>query len=225
MTRQRKVLLLSSILALTLLGSAMPFLTGMAREYWWMRKLRQGDESERTTAMEELGKMGSRRAIPLLIEELDKAPDDLSVGYSLRALTQIGSVCVPALIEALRSDIEHKRASAAWVLHGFSSDAGDAIPELIRMSREDTDELRGLAFLALRAISPTDDRVIERLGEAIGSDESSAVRIVAIRLAGSLGPSARRAAPALARAVQDSDPEVREAANEALNRLQVENRD
>jgi HEAT repeat protein len=62
--------------------------------------------------------------------------------------------------------------------------------------------------------------VLPSLIKALGDEEESYVREVAARLLGEIGPDAESAVPALEKATKDESDEVREAATEALKRIQ-----
>ncbi len=133
---------------------------------------------------------------------------------------------VPALIEALRHKGSDIRRSAAIKLGGFGERATEAIPALEEAAEHDRDaRVREAAGNALTRIDPAQFppySPIPALIEALKDKRSDMRRTAAIKLAG-FREHARDAIPALEEAAEhDRDARVREAAGNALTRIDPE---
>ena len=131
---------------------------------------------------------------------------------------------VPALIEALRNRSQDIRRSAAVKLGGFGEQAKDAIPALQKAEEHDGDaRVREAAGIALSRIDP--ERFpyspIPPLIEDLKNKRGDTRLRAAIKLGG-FGEHAKDAIPALQKAAHDGDAGVRQAAGNALTRIDPE---
>lgn len=113
----------------------------------------------------------------------------------------------------LRDPAVDVRVRAAQELGGFDR---RAVPALTGALGDKEYSVRAAAVAALLKMRPTD--VVPTMVEALQSAEVS-VRANAAGVLGSFGTAAMPAVPALARALKDANPRVRELAGEALNRI------
>ena len=126
---------------------------------------------------------------------------------------------VPALVAALKGKDRATRLKAIDELGKMGSDAGDAVPELIELMEEPDEEMRFVLCIVLQEIGP---KSVPSLVCALASREPSRRRHAAEALAQIAGSGDTRplVAPTLpillAVATQDSDPQVRMAATDAI---------
>lgn len=113
----------------------------------------------------------------------------------------------------LRDSSPDVRARAAGALAAFEQ---RAVPVLTAALNDQEYKVRVSAAEALVKIGP--GPVVPGMIEALKSPEVP-IRANAAVVLGALGPSAQPAIPALARALKDPHPRVRELAGEALNRI------
>ncbi len=113
----------------------------------------------------------------------------------------------------LRDPSPDVRARAAQALATFEH---RAVPVLTSVLNDKEYKVRSNAAEALVKIGP--GRVVPSMIEALRSPEVP-IRANAAIVLGAFGPAAQGAIPALARALKDANPRVRELAGEALNRI------
>ena len=117
------------------------------REQWYLSRLDSSDEATRRNASEKLAEIGSRRAVPRLVEVLCQHPSD-NQHYSAQALVKIGRHAVPVLAEQLRKS-DCNVATSAYVLERIGA---RAVPALIELLHDDNASVRGEAAYALGGI-------------------------------------------------------------------------
>jgi HEAT repeat protein len=137
-----------------------------------------------------------------LIEQL-KSPDAGIRGRAAISLDQLGAAAkpaIPALATALADKNLNVRYWCAKVLRGFGPEAKEAVPALVA------------ALRTFPGGSPALDGP-----ERYYPD----VRSVAAEALGAIGPAAKDAVPALKEAAADKSPDVREAAAQAIRRIEA----
>ena len=115
------------------------------------------DEDVRSNAVEALGQIRSKDAVPALIQALQDQDPEVHV-RAASALVQIGTpktlkalkTAVPDLIQALQDRDKGVRADAASVLGMIGEGAKDAVPALIQALRDE--DVRSNAKYALGII-------------------------------------------------------------------------
>ena len=136
------------------------------------------------------------------------------------ALSRIGTVAIPPLMDALKSDDNGLRAGAAKALAGMGGDASPAISALIANLNAD-DEVRGETAEALGAIG---EGAVKPLADALKSADARARAGAAMALA-LVGPAAKESAPAFPELLKtESDPAVRAALLSALPKIGLDPR-
>jgi HEAT repeat protein len=114
----------------------------------------------RSAFIEAVGKIGApaRKAVPVLIDILQRDPDLDQRALAAQALSRIGPFARPAiktLIEALRLPHASLRIQAALALAQFEDDAKDAVPRLLPLLDDpESPQLRQAAFDAVQRIDP-----------------------------------------------------------------------
>ena len=159
-----------------------------------------------------------------LIREF-KAPydyNDASLGFKAACLelADIGLPAVPALIEALKHKVSDVKSNAAKALGLIGPAAKDAIPNLIVNLHDKNDEVREFSVIAIGEIGPSAKDAVPALIEAFLNDEDSWIRSEAKEALGYIGPAAKEAIPALNKLLDDENPDVREAAKEAIKKIE-----
>ena len=171
------------------------------------------------------------------LEAFDYESEEL-VNVAIPALRQMGTNAVGPLIVLLKAkdsclkeklvQILQKQSLVAFhftpahVLRGrailacekLGPSAREAVPALIDLLGEEDQPTPAAVISALAEIGGED--AVERLAQALRAGPTRAVRISAARALGSLGQKAKMAVPALLRATEDNDRELRREARKAL---------
>ena len=135
---------------------------------------------------------------------------------------------VAALADVVRSGPRQRKASAADALGEFGPKAAAAIPDLIQMLKEtDADksstenrdgEAAARALVRIATDAKGSAAVVTALENSLRSDARMS-RAAVIRALETLGPKAATAVPEIEALKDDSDPNVRKAASQALKTL------
>jgi CubicO group peptidase (beta-lactamase class C family) len=156
-----------------------------------VRQLGEADPARREQAAAQLGRLGPRAAAA--VEPLVAALGDEDLylrGAAAVALGRIGGAALPALNQALGSDHAGRRASAAIALGRLGAPAGQALPVLIRLLADPSEQVRQVAAVTIGDLAGVDG--VGGLTEAV---------------------------PALTRCLSDRDDAVRRSAAVALTRV------
>ena len=196
-----------------------------------------------------LGGIGGDDAIGALIENLSHEEPSGVRNFAAESLAQIGPTAIPALIDALHAPDAVLRTWAAEGLGLIGTDAQIAVPSLLDARNDSDIWVRMRSANALFRIDARADVAVSTLVTALQSEDARVRSFAAIYLgalgesgrpaesvlmealqddhpnvrcsaAGALGDiKARGAVPALVRALQDSDAEIRWAARVALKKI------
>jgi HEAT repeat protein len=181
-----------------------------------MRALKDPDANVRRLAARSLGLLGlaARPAVAALSAALQDT-DRVGCRLAAWALIQIGQAGIAALEQALFSGDDHICCEAVWALGQAGSKARTAIPALVGLLGQGTEEARrpapaedkdSLSSTAVFVIAPFRQPKVE-------------VRAGAIRALGQIGREAPEARFPLAAATQDRDPHIRALAFAALRNI------
>ncbi len=132
--------------------------------------------------------------------------------WSMAASGASGAFALPALVRGLRTRDAQARGLAAIAIAKYGARARPAVPALV--AALDTQDRRCLRMLG-NALAVVDSRALI----AAVQHERPEIRRGAVYAIGSLGKGGRAAAPALLRALEDPDEQVRRAAREALKAI------
>ena len=176
-----------------------------------------------------LGSDGSG-AVPALIEAIKKSgssPDDHEfVREAQFAISMIGAnakQAIPTLVKSLSSQDEEVVASAIFALGKIGPAAIGAVPQLRNLLGNQSTLVRLASVRALLEIQPGQRQLAAiaapQLIQAL-SNERELVRAEAASALGELGDLGRRAIPSLRKLLDDESARVREAAAEALKKLE-----
>jgi HEAT repeat protein len=165
-----------------------------------------------------LAKLGpdGKEAAPTLAATL-KDPDREIRRSALEALAQYGAdakAAVPGLRDILKGKDKTLHPNALDVLSQLGPAAKDAIPELIELLEDPS--LRESAATALGKIGKP---AVPALKEAL-KDNNAKVRAGACMALGEIGPDAKEALFALSSLQRDRDANVRDAATDAMRKVQ-----
>lgn len=207
------------------------------------------DDEDPLTAREAavaVGNIGRPALQPLLIRLRSKKPHNEAETI---ALARIGKDAVPPLLDALKSDDPTIRRRAALALGGMEAPPKEALPAVIALLKEWTENPEGDAYSAAGGVSGVAARrrhstTVRRLVTALPHfrheaadavpllipllrERSPALRIAAAQALGALGAAARPAIPALRELTADKESasEVTGAAGAALLALPLDRKE
>ena len=144
------------------------------------------------------------------LERLSKATKDDERDRATTAIRHIGTNALPLLIERLRAqDAPLKLLIMTWAEK----------QKLVPVHLKSAQQRRNEAIWGYEALGPLASAQIPSLADMVSHDPAFFVRHGAVSALGYVGPEARSAAPALFRATQDTDEEVRGVAFWALGRI------
>ena len=130
------------------------------------------------------------------------------------------SEATPALIKALQDANAEVRQQAAYGLGRIKPDAMLALPELLKAVKDKDKSVRCHAIHALGALGKPATSAIPELIRVLKEDVVADVRLAAIEELATFGPDARAALDVLMIASRDGKPAIREAAQEAVKKIQ-----
>lgn len=163
-------------------------------------------------------------AVPALTEALNEDDPEFKreVQYALATIGAPAAPAVAALIPSVEAQDDEVRHSAVYALGSIGEAAKSAVPALTgALSSQDNFTRFGAAW-ALVHIAPPDtahlEKILPVLIEGL-SGESDEVKLGAADVLAQLGPKAKDAVAALRKARSDSNPEVVDAVNRALEKI------
>lgn len=195
--------------------------------------LADGDPAVRMEAAAGLGRLNTSasEALPRLAAVLRQDPDPgvrAIAADSIRKMTPESRVVVAELGAALQDIDPLVRMNAALALLSLKEEARAAIPDLIAgATDEDNDTnldlftmtVRQVALRALGGAAAGTDAAVGTLTAALDGPAPSQTKAAAAWGLGMAGAHARDLAPAIRALLDDPDPDVRHAAEDALARM------
>lgn len=186
-----------------------------------------GNKDLRLFAVRILGRIGadSKAAVPALIKALsvDDVEFKREVHFTLGIIGPDSAPAVPELMKSLSSDEELIRNSAIFALGKIGPAAKDALPALRKNVTSEDRMLKRVSVWAMLKIDRGNERLsrlaVPLLAEGLGH-EMEMVRYEAAVALGEIGDLAKPALPALKQALEDKSAHVRDAAAEALKRIE-----
>jgi HEAT repeat protein/S1-C subfamily serine protease len=182
------------------------------------------DRDSRSTAINALGKIGkeAKIAVPKMAQLLSERDKDLRLTI-LTALKEIGPAAKEA-VSAIGKCLDFKEKdvslSALDVLSGLGSDAKAAVGDIVTLFvDEDVSPTNTLRTKAVDTLSRIGKPAVPRLHQELRK-ASIYVRLGAIEALGQIGPDAKEARGTLTQMTVSPDQRIREAANQALLRIQ-----
>jgi HEAT repeat protein len=173
----------------------------------YIGQLKTGTSIERETAIEQLGKMRSVRAITPLIEIYREKNGEITVDLRVwKALAEIGTPGIPVLTKALQDENVRVRECAVLALAYMGPIAAEAVPAIFEASKnEDIDDI------AIAALEHFGQAAIPGLqAELRGKDVESRARAVLVigRVLKRIGSADETTLRALAGSLRDENDVV-----------------
>jgi len=186
-------------------------------------------DSARQQATDALVQYGKRDGPQTYVPPLVEIVQDRQLGpgrrAAARALGWMGpgaDGAVPALCEALLDTGWKDRDVAAWALGRIAGNSDQARAALLKAMKDEDGRIRGAAAQALGKLGGSageDSQSVDALIEQLGSSDNF-VQAEAADALGRMGPGAKKAVPALKKAQQSEYHNVRQAAEEALKKIE-----
>ena len=154
-----------------------------------------------------------------------KDESEVPEGYTPEQWAEYQSDPVGWCIKELQNKNQTVRFNAVDILRGCAGDAKAAIPALCDLLENDkVTTIRAQCAFALQDICESVDaksakRAVAPLSKAL-QDPDDEVRALAANALGIIGPPVKSARPDLLKAVKDRNPDVREAAEAALEMIE-----
>jgi HEAT repeat protein len=199
----------------------------------WVKALDNPEPQARYRAIFALGAMGPEggEGVPALAQILVDDPDGEArhqAAFALSKMAPASGAAVSALAQALSDEEPYVRVNAALALSRLRTEARPAIPALIKALDDKGNRARVGQFfftiheavvLALGRASAGSDEAVPALTRLLRAKTPAALRRATVQALGEVGPEARPAVRHLRPLLEDSDPEVRHAAEEALRKI------
>jgi HEAT repeat protein len=189
-------------------------------------KDKTADPYARSSAAAFLGRIGSPDdAVILMTEVLTKEPD-ANVRVRRAALEVLGRCgrtaqsAAPLLARCLKDKDAEVRIAAAAALAQIGPDAKIALAGLREALKDENKFVRCQAMEALGRLGSDAVEAIPDLIEALKTEKVLDARVAAIKALGELGPLAKDAVGPLSDAAKSTQTAVRDAANDALKKIQ-----
>lgn len=191
--------------------------------------LKDQDSGVRLAAAFGLGRIGpeAASAVPDLAQALASDSDVAVRKEAARAFALLGldaKAAIPTLAKALREDkSEEVRQHAALALGKMRGEEVHAVaPAMIEAMKKDSD--KGVRIFVVHALGnslgPTLRDFVKDLAEHLPKEKEGDVRLAIVQELGALGPDAKDALPELQRAATDVQLTVRDAAKQAVKKVQ-----
>ncbi len=186
---------------------------------WYMRQLSSPELEERRHAVEQLGKLGYRKAVPLLVKVVKEEPDEAMRHRALWAVIAMGPAVV---MELLQSEFDYSKGHCPlfYVLDKADLEATrDAVRVLLECSGSEDSLTRWKVGCVLWQIGPLATSLIPELTIALDAGSVHVRRLAAFVL-GQIGPEAKDVIALLNQARRQEHEAVREAAAFALTHIE-----
>ncbi len=206
---------------------------GHSKRYW-IKALDSPDGDARRRAILALGAIGAEagEAVPALAAILREGPDRadrIEASLALSKMAPASGEAVPALTEALQDQDPFVRMNAAVALLRLGAQARPAVPALLKALDDETNQTTPGLFsctiqervaVVLGRASAGTAEAVPALLKVLEAADSHPTRAAAVRGLGEVGAAARAAAPRLRPLLEDGNALVREAAEEALPKIE-----
>jgi HEAT repeat protein len=229
------VLIPSSPIYLTKLYCSDDQYDGHSHRYW-IESLDNPSARVRREAVFALGACGAEagEAVPalaaLLLGDSDEAVRS-EAALALSKMNPASRTAVPSLSQALQDGNPGVRMYAALALFRLGGAARPAVPALIQALGDEGNQkrvgtffftIRELVALALGRASAGTAEAVPALMEILAGNGTLELRQAVVRALGDIGVEARPATPHLRKLLADQPPPLRQAAAEALDKIEGE---
>ena len=201
---------------------------------YWTKALDDPDPETRKSACFALGAIGAEaeRAVPKLAALMLEDQDPVVRAEAALALSKMDpatKAAVPQLAKALEDADPIVRMNAARALFRLKQDARPAVPAMLKAMADDenqtnvgifTTTVYELVVLALGRATAGTDEAVPVLTDALKKAPRLEARLAAIRALGEVGPAAKSVVPILKPLLEDKDRNIKEAADEALRKIE-----
>ncbi len=172
-----------------------------------------------------LGRMGpaAESAVGALVEDLPKDKDASVRKEIIKTLTSLGMGATTAsavLLDSLQDSDVEVRQRAAIALSRVAPPPETALPKLLKAIHDPDKSVRCHVIHAIGGLGKPAASAIPELVEILKKEESADVRLAAIEELASFGPDAKAAIDVLNVAAKDGRAAIRDAAQEALKKIQ-----
>jgi HEAT repeat protein len=187
--------------------------------------LQDADANVRVQSAFALGRMGTTAApavavLAKLVVNDKVASVRKEAAKTLAAIGADSRSAVQELIQALADSQTDVRQYAALTLGKIGPDAAAAVPSLQKALKDKDQEVRCQAARALGNCGKAGLLALPELIRLLKDDDVAEVRLAVIQVLGDFGPDAKDAVDALSIASRDGRPAIREAAADALKKVQ-----
>ncbi|MFL5339663.1 MAG: HEAT repeat domain-containing protein [Gemmataceae bacterium] len=190
-----------------------------------IERLKDPEANVRTTAAFALGRMGpvAVDATPALTALLTGEKNTAVLKEAAKTVGAIGpkaAGATTAVAQLLRRPEIDMRQQAAVVLAQLGPDAAAALPDLLVAIKDKEKSVRVLAVHAFGSLGKSALPKLQALINLLKDDDVPEVRLAIIEELGGLGPDAKDAVDALTICARDGRVAIREAAQDALKKIQ-----
>jgi HEAT repeat protein len=187
--------------------------------------LRDENTAARLQAAFALGRMGTAAepAVGALTDALRTEKDSSvrkEIAKSLASLGPAASIASSPLLDLLQDPNIEVRQAAAIALARIAPPADIALPRLLKAAHDSDNSVRCHAIHAIGALGKPAVSAIPELIEILRKDNVADVRLAAIEELASFGQDAKAAIDVLTVASKDGRTAIRDAAQEALKKIQ-----
>ncbi|MCP4352437.1 MAG: HEAT repeat domain-containing protein [Desulfobacterales bacterium] len=201
------------------------------------KTLAQGLGPVRIAAAEALEKIGpaAAKASPYLIKAMGDGDAEVR-SVAVKALWKVdpdwqeseaARKAVPSFVKALTGSDWRVCSGAMTALGEIGPGAAKAVPYIVKSLIDNDRNVRNAARASLKKINPgwTESKAVTSTITYFIialSDSKWSVRLSSVEVLGEIGPGAAKAAPYLVKATKDNIPDVRNAAKDALKKIDPE---
>ncbi len=219
-----------------------------AVEQWYIWKLESEDEQERKLAAEKLGEMGSVRAVPSLMLQIEQLEAKYSTrfGYAVsgwpRNFQQSRAIherywkrytdqewennwageslakIGTPAIPAMIASLKPDQQLTAWVTQVFLRMRPEALPILLEVMESSEGHVRSQIALVLGSFRPLSENIVQALRTGL-HDHNENVRLSAMFSLGAVGPEAKGSVPELVEIVLMSNGLVQQVGIQTLGMI------
>jgi HEAT repeat protein len=176
----------------------------------WIARLKDKDDKVRLKAAMSLRQLGpeAKAAVPALLESLkdNSASVRCESAFALQRVGPAAKPAIPSLIEALKDADYHVRLWSLIALAEFGADARAAAPALASILKEPDIVLRAQAARGLWLMGEKKEEALTVLIDLLADKREAGVSSAAFVLADIGGTDAKRAVPALLKALERPEP-------------------